>query len=85
MKKWIFWLGIAISIVLMYFSLRKLNIFEAWDIIKIGELLVDPARSGCLFHGGLGPGLALALFVSTLEENQHEEHVSRRRDWLHGE
>jgi uncharacterized protein (TIRG00374 family) len=34
MKKWIFWLGIAISIVLMYFSLRKLNILAAWEVVK---------------------------------------------------
>ncbi len=34
MKKWLFWLGILISIVLMYFALRKLNILEAWEVIK---------------------------------------------------
>lgn len=34
MKKWIFWLGIIISIVLMYFSLRNLNILQAWEVVK---------------------------------------------------
>lgn len=37
MKKWIFWLGILISVVLMYFALRKLNILEAWEVIKSAQ------------------------------------------------
>jgi len=39
MKKWIFWLGILVSIVLMYFSLRKLNFLEAWETIKTADYL----------------------------------------------
>lgn len=37
MKKWLFWLGILISVVLMYFSLRHLQLGEAWDAIKTAE------------------------------------------------
>ncbi len=39
MKKWMFWLGIVISIVLMYFSLRKLNLVEAWQTVKNAKYL----------------------------------------------
>lgn len=34
MKKWLFWLGIAVSLLLMYFSLRKLDLPEAWQTVK---------------------------------------------------
>lgn len=34
MKKWQFWIGIAISIVFLYFALNKLNLGEFWSAIK---------------------------------------------------
>jgi glycosyltransferase 2 family protein len=37
MKKWIFWLGILISAVLVYFAFRKLNPGDAWDVIKTAK------------------------------------------------
>jgi glycosyltransferase 2 family protein len=37
MKKWLFWLGIAISAVLVYFAFRKLNPGEAWGVIKTAK------------------------------------------------
>ncbi len=76
MKKWIFWLGIAISIVLMYFSLRKLNILEAWDVIKSAKVLVDPSWNCSLFPGGLGSCLALALSAEPIKKDQYGKHVS---------
>lgn len=39
MKKIIFWLGILISIVLMYFALRKLDFVEAWNVVKQAQYL----------------------------------------------
>jgi glycosyltransferase 2 family protein len=37
MKKWMFWLGIVISAVLVYFAFRQLNPGEAWDVIKTAK------------------------------------------------
>lgn len=37
MKKWIFWLGMLISAILVYFAFRKLNPGEAWDVIKTAK------------------------------------------------
>lgn len=34
MKKWQFWIGIAISIVFLYFAVNKLNLGEFWSAIK---------------------------------------------------
>lgn len=34
MKKWQFWLGVAISIVFVYISLKGLRLDEFWDIIR---------------------------------------------------
>lgn len=39
MKKWIFWLGMLISVALMYFSLRKLNLLEAWHTLENAHYL----------------------------------------------
>jgi glycosyltransferase 2 family protein len=39
MKKWMFWLGILISAVLLYFSMRKLNLAEAWEALKTAKYL----------------------------------------------
>jgi uncharacterized protein (TIRG00374 family) len=39
MKKFLFWLGILISFVLMYFALRKLNFVEAWTVVKQAQYL----------------------------------------------
>jgi uncharacterized protein (TIRG00374 family) len=39
MKKWIFWLGMVISAVLLYFSLQKLNFAEAWQALKTAKYL----------------------------------------------
>jgi uncharacterized protein (TIRG00374 family) len=39
MKKWIFWLGMLISVVLLYFSLRKLNVMDAWETVKTAKYL----------------------------------------------
>jgi glycosyltransferase 2 family protein len=34
MKNWKFWLGVLISAVLLYFSLRELKFAEFWEVIK---------------------------------------------------
>jgi hypothetical protein len=34
MKRWQFWLGLAISIVFMYFALNKLKLDEFWQAVK---------------------------------------------------
>jgi glycosyltransferase 2 family protein len=39
MKKWIFWLGILISAVLLYFSMRGLKLAEAWEALKTAKYL----------------------------------------------
>ena len=39
MKRWIFWVGILISAVLLYFSLGKLQLNNVWDIIKTADFL----------------------------------------------
>lgn len=39
MKKWIFWLGMLISLVLMYFSLRKLNLGDALQTLEHAQYL----------------------------------------------
>lgn len=39
MKKWLFWLGMIISLVLMYFSLRRLNLSEALQTLENAQYL----------------------------------------------
>ena len=39
MKKWMFWLGILISVVLLYFSMRGLKLAEAWEALKTARYL----------------------------------------------
>jgi glycosyltransferase 2 family protein len=39
MKKWMFWLGILISAVLLYFSMRGLKFAEAWEALKTAKYL----------------------------------------------
>lgn len=37
MKKWMFWLGIFISAVLLYFSMRNLDLAKAWEALKTAK------------------------------------------------
>lgn len=37
MKKWMFWLGILISAVLLYFSMRNLDLAKAWEALKTAK------------------------------------------------
>src|SRR5512138_2759194 len=39
MKNWKFWLGILISVVLLYTSLRGLKIAETWEVLKTAQYL----------------------------------------------
>jgi uncharacterized protein (TIRG00374 family) len=34
MKRWIVWLGVAISLVLLYFAFRNQNFSEVWEVVK---------------------------------------------------
>jgi len=34
MKRWIFWLGVVISLVLLYFALRNQNFNAVWEVVK---------------------------------------------------
>jgi glycosyltransferase 2 family protein len=51
MKKWIFWLGMVISAVLLYFSLQKLNFAEAWQALKTAKYLWLIPGIGVYFIG----------------------------------
>jgi glycosyltransferase 2 family protein len=37
MKRWLFWLGILISIIFMYFALSKLSLDQVWGSLKKAE------------------------------------------------
>ena len=39
MKRWQFWVGVAISAVLLYFALRGLRLAEVWDVVKEANLI----------------------------------------------
>ncbi len=39
MKNWKFWLGVLISAILLYFSLRGLKIAEMWEVLKTAQYL----------------------------------------------
>ena len=39
MRRWIFWLGVLISVVLLYFSLRGLELAAVWESIKQANFL----------------------------------------------
>ncbi len=39
MKRWLFWLGILISIVFLYLSLSKLQLNEVWATLRTARLL----------------------------------------------
>ncbi|MCL4506501.1 MAG: flippase-like domain-containing protein [Chloroflexi bacterium] len=39
MRRWIFWLGLLISVVLLYFSLRGLELEAVWESIKQANFL----------------------------------------------
>jgi glycosyltransferase 2 family protein len=39
MKRWLFWIGIIISAVLLYFSLGKLQLSDVWETIKTARFL----------------------------------------------
>jgi uncharacterized protein (TIRG00374 family) len=39
LKKWQFWVGILISVVFLYLSLRGLHLGEAWDALKSAHFL----------------------------------------------
>lgn len=38
MRRWLFWLGLIISIVLLYFSLRGLHLDEVWRSLQLANL-----------------------------------------------
>ncbi|MCL5994533.1 MAG: flippase-like domain-containing protein [Chloroflexi bacterium] len=38
MRRWIFWLGVVISVVLLYFSLRNLKLDEVWQDLSLANL-----------------------------------------------
>ena len=37
MRRWIFWLGIAISIILLFFSLRGLELESVWQSVRVAN------------------------------------------------
>ncbi len=39
MKRWQLWVGIAISIILLYFALRKQNISQIWEVLQTAHYL----------------------------------------------
>jgi glycosyltransferase 2 family protein len=39
MKRWIFWLGVIISLVLLYFAFRNQNFEDVWEIIKTADYI----------------------------------------------
>jgi hypothetical protein len=39
MKRWIFWIGVLISAVLLYFSLGKLQLKDVWQTVKTAQFL----------------------------------------------
>jgi uncharacterized protein (TIRG00374 family) len=39
MKRWIFWIGILISAVLLYFALRTLNLTDVWHTMQTAQYL----------------------------------------------
>jgi glycosyltransferase 2 family protein len=38
MRRWIFWVGVVISVVLLYFSLRGLKLDEVWQDLRVANL-----------------------------------------------
>jgi uncharacterized protein (TIRG00374 family) len=39
MRRWQFWIGVLISVVLLYFALRGLRLGEVWDVVKEAHLI----------------------------------------------
>lgn len=39
MKRWIFWLGVVISLLLLYFSFRNQNFTEVWEVVKKADYI----------------------------------------------
>lgn len=39
MKRWLFWLGMVISIVLFYFALRNQNLSIVWEVVKKADYI----------------------------------------------
>jgi uncharacterized protein (TIRG00374 family) len=39
MKRWIFWIGILISAVLIYFALHKMNLSDVWHTLQTAQYL----------------------------------------------
>lgn len=39
MKRWIFWLGVVISLVLLYFAFRNQNFSLVWEVVKEAEYI----------------------------------------------
>ena len=39
MRRWMFWVGVVISVVLLYFSLRGLQLDEVWQSLRVANLL----------------------------------------------
>jgi uncharacterized protein (TIRG00374 family) len=39
MKRWIFWLGVVISLVLLYFAFRNQNFSAVWEVVKEADYI----------------------------------------------
>ena len=85
MKRWKFWLGLAISIAFMYFALKNLELDKFWQAMKTANYWWILPGIAVYFIGCVGAFLALALPAGSGQEDPHQGDVPGDVHRLHGQ
>ena len=76
MKRWQFWVGVAISLVFLYFVVRNINFGDFVSVLRHANYWWLIPGVAVYFVGVLGAGLALALSAEPDQGHPHPHPVA---------